>query len=103
MKFENIKTKDEFKEKTEIISQKIGENLLEFGNYLIRGRDRILLKIKHSPSTPVAELLIDFDEATGDIDLSQMIFDSNLKEKKSILYMPEWPKVVKEKVLLLPK
>ena len=98
-----IKIKNELKEKAEIISQKIGENLLEFGNYLIKGKDRILLKIKHSPSTPIAELLIDFDEATGDVDLSQMIFDSNLKEKKSILYMPEWPKVVKEKILLLPK
>jgi parallel beta-helix repeat protein len=98
-----IKIKNEFKEKTEIISQKIGENLLGFGNYLIKGKDRILLKIKHSLSIPVAELTIDFDETTGDIDLSQMIFDSNLKEKKSILYMPEWPKVVKEKILLLPK
>ena len=98
-----IKIKDEIKEKTEIISQKIGENLLEFGNYLIKGKDRILLKIKHSPSIPLADLIIDFDEATGDIDLSQMIFDSNLKEKKSILYMPTWPKVVKEKILLLPK
>jgi PKD repeat protein len=98
-----IKIKNELKEKAEIISQKIGENLLEFGNYLIKGKDRILLKIKHSPSTPVAELIIDFEEATGDVDLSQTIFDSNLKEKKSILYMSEWPKVVKEKILLLPK
>jgi len=98
-----IKIKNEWKEKAEIISQKIGENLLEFGNYLIKGKDRILLKIKHSPSTPIAELIIDFDEATGDVDFSQMIFDSNSKEKKSLLYMPEWPKVVKEKILLLPK
>jgi len=98
-----IKIKNELKEKVEIISQKMGENLLEFGNYLIKGKDRILLKVKHSPSTPVAELIIDFDEANSDIDLSQMIFDSNLREKKSILYMPEWPKVVKEKILLLPK
>jgi PKD repeat protein len=98
-----IKIKNELKERAEIISQKIGENLLEFGNYLIKGKDRILLKIKHSPSIPVAELIIDFEEATGDVDLSQTIFDSNLKEKKSILYMPEWPKVVKEKILLLPK
>ena len=98
-----IKIKDEIKEKTEIISQKIGENLLEFGNYLIKGKDRILLKIKRSPSIPVAELLIDFDEATGDVDFSQMIFDSNFNKKKSILYMPTWPKVVKEKVLLIPK
>jgi hypothetical protein len=103
MKCGNIKIKNKFKEKTEIISQKIGENLLEFGNYLIKGKDRILLKIKHSPSIPVAELLIDFDEATGDVDFSQMIFDSNFNKKKSILYMPTWPKVVKEKVLLLPK
>jgi len=103
MKCGNIKIKNELKEKAEIISQKIGENLLGFENYLIKGKDRILLKIKHSPSTPVAELIIDFDEATGDIDLSQMIFGSNLKEKKSILYMPEWSKVVKEKILLLPK
>jgi hypothetical protein len=34
MKFENIKTKDEFKEKAEIISQKIGENLLGFEKLL---------------------------------------------------------------------
>jgi hypothetical protein len=32
-----------------------------------------------------------------------MIFDSNLKEKKSILYMPSWPKKVENsKILFVP-
>jgi len=87
----------------EIISQKIKENLLGFGNYLIKGKDKLLLKIRHSPSVPVAEIEIDFDRAEGDINLSEMIFDTDGEKKKSILYMPEWPKVIEDKILFIPK
>lgn len=99
-----IKIKDELLGKAEIISQRIEENLLEFGSYLIKGKDKLLLKIKHSPATPVGEITIDFDKAEGDIDLSEMMFDTDVNTKKSILYMPTWPKVVdKNKMLFIPK
>jgi hypothetical protein len=98
-----IKIKDEIIEKAEIISRKLEENLLEFGNYLIKGKDRIFLKIKHSLAEPVAEIIVNFDKADGDIDLSEMIFDTDVNKKKSILYMPKWPKVVEEKTLYIPK
>ena len=99
-----IKIKDEMIEKTEIISQKIEENLLEFGNYLIKGKDNLLLKIRHSLATLVGGITVNFDEASGDIDLSEMIFDADLNQKKSILYMSNWPKVVDQnKILFISK
>ncbi len=57
----------------------------------------IIVKVKHSPSQPVGEIMVNFDKAEGDIDLSEMIFDTDVNTKKSILYMPTWPKVVEEK------
>ncbi len=52
---------------------------------------------------PVAEIEVDFDKADGDVDLSEMIFDTDVDKKKSILYMPEWPKVIEDKILFIPK
>jgi len=67
-------------------------------------RDWVLIKVKHSPSTPVGLINIHFEQATNDIDLSNLVADTNSNIKKSILYMPEWPKVVdKEKMLFIPK
>lgn len=52
----------------------------------------------------MGEIIVDFDAAEGDIDLSQMIFDTDVNKKKSILYMPSWPKEIeKEKILFIPK
>ena len=98
-----IKIKNEMIDKTKLMSQKLRENLLEFGNYLISGKDKILLIITRSPELPVAELTVDFDRTTHDIDLSSMIFDIDPIKKKSILYMSNWPNVVENKILILPK
>jgi len=67
-------------------------------------RDWILIKIKHSTSTPVGIINVHFEKATEDIDLTQMIADTDVEKRKSILYMPEWPSIIeKEKVLFIPK
>ena len=66
-------------------------------------RDWVLVKVKHSPSTPVGLLNVHFEKATDDIDLTQMVVDTNVEKKKSILYMPKWPSVIeKDKILFIP-
>lgn len=98
-----IKIKNELIETTEIVSQRIDENLLRFKNYLIKGRDWLFLKIRRSPSQPVGQILINFNAADEDIDFSEMIFNTDINMKKSILYMPNWPMIVEEKILFIPK
>ena len=89
------------KEKLELISIELGEEVTEFGRTM---RDTILIKVKHSLSTPVGLITVHFEKATEDIDLTQMKADIDLEKKKSILYMPEWPRIVeKEKILFIPK
>ena len=58
----------------------------------------------HLPSTPVGIITVNFGEAEGNIDLSELIADSDVKEGKSILYMENWPKEVeRSKILFIPK
>jgi len=96
-----IKIPEVLKEKTEFILQELGEKATEFGRTM---RDYVLIKVKHSPSTPVGLINVHFEEATEDIDLSQIQVDTDLERRKSLLYMPEWPEVVeKEKILFIPK
>ncbi|MDI6883496.1 MAG: metallophosphoesterase, partial [Patescibacteria group bacterium] len=95
------KVKEEIKEKIEFISLTIGENLIEFGRTV---RDKILIITKHSEPTLVGIIDIHFDQATDDIDFTNLIADTDLSKRKSILYMLEWPKEVeKEKTLYIPK
>jgi hypothetical protein len=81
--------------------QELGEKATEFGRTM---KDSVLIKVKHSPSTPVGIINVHFEKATEDIDLTQIKVDTDLERKKSLLYMPEWPEVIeKEKILFVPK
>jgi len=56
-----------------------------------------------SPAKPVGVFEVHFENTNQDIDLSNLIADINLDTKKSILFMPEWPKEIENsKVLFLP-
>jgi len=46
---------------------------------------------------------IHFEQATQDINLSELIADTNIIQRKSILYMKKWPKEIEEsKILFIP-
>jgi predicted MPP superfamily phosphohydrolase len=96
-----IKIPEALKEKTEFILQELGEKATEIGRTM---RDSILIKVKHSPSTPVGIISVHFEEATEDIDLTKIKLNADLESKKFLLYMQEWPKVIeREKILFVPK
>ncbi|MBC7073943.1 hypothetical protein H5T58_00955 [Candidatus Parcubacteria bacterium] len=77
-----------------------GRDLIEKGRSF---KDKVIAFIKHSPEIPVAIFEVDFEKAQNDIDLSNLIIDSNLKTKKAILYMENWPQEVeRSKILFLP-
>jgi hypothetical protein len=64
----------------------------------------VLIKVKHSPPTPVGIINVHFENATEDIDLTQIKVNTDLKKKKSLLYMPEWPsEIERSKILFVPK
>jgi len=52
------------------------------------------------PQIPIGITNIHFEEATEDIDFTQIKVDTDLEKKKSLLYMPEWPDVVENKKIL---
>jgi len=96
-----IKIAEELKEKVELISTELGEEVTEFGRTM---RDWVLVKVKHSPSTPVGLIDVHFEKATDDIDLTQMVVDTNVEKKKSILYMLGWPEMIEQqKILFISK
>jgi hypothetical protein len=96
-----IKIPEILKEKTEFILQELEEKATEFGRTM---KDSVLIKVKHSPSTPVGIINVHFEKATEDIDLTQIKLDTELEKKKSLLYMQEWPRVIEsEKILFVPR
>jgi len=96
-----IKVGEEAKEKIELISVELGEKVTEFGRTM---KDWVLIKVKHSPSTPTGLINVHFEKATEDIDLTEMKIDVDLEEKKSLLYMSSWPEMIEEeKILFIPK
>jgi len=96
-----VKIPKDIKANTEFLLQELGEKATEFGRTM---RDSVLIKVKHSPLTPVGIINVHFEKATEDIDLTQIKVDTDLEKKKSLLYMPEWPDIVeKEKILFVPK
>jgi hypothetical protein len=63
----------------------------------------VLITKVASPAKPIGAFEVHFENANQDIDLSNLVADINLDTKKSILYMPEWPKEIENsKVLFLP-
>jgi hypothetical protein len=96
-----IKIREELKEKIELIWSSLGKNATEFGRTM---KDWVLIKVKHSPSTPVGAIFVHPEKAKEDIDLNELIADYDLEKRKSILYMPEWPEIIERpKILFIPK
>ena len=96
-----IKIGEDLKDKVELISMELNEKVTEFGRTM---RDWVWIKVKHSPSTPVGLINVHFEEATGEIDLSQLKTDVDFQNKKSLLYMPQWPsEIERSKILFVPK
>jgi hypothetical protein len=96
-----IKIKEEVKEKIELIWSSLGKNAIEFGRTM---KDWVLIKVKHSPSTPVGAIFVHPENAKEDIDLNELRADYDLEKRKSILYMPEWPETVeRSKILFIPR
>ncbi len=95
-----IKIRDEIKDKLELISVELREKVTELGRTMI---DSVLVQVKHSPSTPVGIFTVHFEQALDDIDLTELIADFDSNQRKSVLYMPEWPVVIEEeKILFIP-
>lgn len=96
-----IKIAEDMADKIELISAKLNEDLTKIGQLF---QDTVLIKIKQSEAKPVGAINVHFEQAIGDIDLTQMIVDINIDKQKSILYMSAWPTVVeKNKILFVPK
>ncbi|MFH0864321.1 MAG: NosD domain-containing protein [Candidatus Gottesmanbacteria bacterium] len=95
-----IEILEEMKDKMKMISTELGENLTEFGRTMM---DTVMVIVSHSPSTPVGLLTIHFEDAEADVDMTGLVADFDLEQRKSVLYMESWPDVVEEqKVLLIP-
>jgi hypothetical protein len=57
-----------------------------------------------SPIIPIGGVNVHFEKANQDINLSTLIADSDLENRKSILYMKDLTDVIeKSKVLFIPK
>ncbi|MEM4648279.1 MAG: metallophosphoesterase [Candidatus Pacearchaeota archaeon] len=97
-----IKVAQDIKEKTEFILIELRENALEFGRTM---REKVLIFTKpKSPQILIGIIDVHYENATEDIDLTQMKVDVDVEKKKSLLYMPEWPDLIeKEKILFISK
>jgi hypothetical protein len=52
---------------------------------------------------PIAALLIHFEQATEDVDLSKLIANTDLTKRKSVIHMDSWPEIIEEsKELYIP-
>jgi len=62
-----------------------------------------LISKNATKNIPIADVGVHFEEAEEDINLSALVADTNISERKSILYMPSWPDEIEEsKVLYIP-
>jgi len=56
-----------------------------------------------SPAKLVGAFNTHFENATSDIDLSNLIVDTDITKRKSVLYMDEWPELIENsKILFIP-
>jgi len=83
-----------------LISLTTGENVSENPQNTLQS---VLLTKSSSEAKPIAEFIVHFENATEDIDLSNMTADVNLTTRKSIIYTPSWPDEIEEsKILYIP-
>ena len=65
--------------------------------------ERVAIFKQYSEGKPIVEFLVHFENATSDIDLSNITADVNLTTRKSVIYMPSWPDEIEEsKILYIP-
>jgi hypothetical protein len=65
--------------------------------------ETVLITKTASPETPIVELGVHFENAAEDIDLSTLVADVNVRERKAFFHMPSWPEVIEEpKTLYIP-
>jgi hypothetical protein len=96
-----IKIGEDLKDKVELMSMELNEKVTEFGRTM---RDWVWVKMKHSPATSVGLISVHFENALEDIDLLQLKVDIDFQNKKSLLYMPQWPsEIERSKILFVPK
>jgi hypothetical protein len=63
----------------------------------------VLVTKKTPEEIPIGELGVHFEEATEDIDLSNLVAQVDLEEGKSLIYMPSWPEEIEQhKLLFIP-
>ena len=88
------------KEGLEVVLPEKGEDATESAQ---NTPERVAIFRQHSEEKPAAEIRIHFENATEDIDLSNLTADVNLTTRKSVIYMPSWPKEIEEsKILYIP-
>jgi len=68
-------------------------------------REKLTVQINeiHSPAKPVGLITVNFNQANGNIDLTNLIAQTDIQKRKSILYLSEWPSEIEEsKALFIP-
>jgi hypothetical protein len=71
----------------------------------IENRGGVMVQINeiHSEAEPIGLIKVNFDRATANISLLDLVAQSDIEKRKSILSMPEWPSVIEpSKVLFIP-
>jgi len=65
--------------------------------------DYILISKTGLSEKPVAELGVHFQQMTTDLNLSSLVAETDLIERKSVIHMDSWPEVIEEaKTLYIP-
>ncbi|MFC1629635.1 metallophosphoesterase [Patescibacteria group bacterium] len=96
-----IKITEQAKEKIELISIELEKKVTEFGRTM---KDTILIKMQYAEEALIGLINVHFGQAIEDIDLTGLVADSDIKKKKSILFISQWPDVIEEeKTLFIPK
>ena len=85
----------------EFISEKAQMSFDKIGQIV---KDKVRIFKKKSPAIPVGEITVHFENLNEDLDLSDLVADTDFEKQKSILYMENWPsEVERSKVLFIPK
>ncbi|MFN3528084.1 MAG: hypothetical protein ACK4YO_03185, partial [Candidatus Altarchaeaceae archaeon] len=96
----------DFLDKAVEVIDKVEEKINKFIEIIVKKEEEIIKRIRlihHSEPTPVGEFIMHINENTSVINLTALVADVNTTSRKSILYMPSWPKEIEEyKVLYIP-
>ena len=85
----------------EFISEKAQMSFDKIGQIM---KDKVRILKRESPSIPVGEIIVHFENLTTDLGLTNLVVDTDIQKNKTILYMENWPKEIEgSKILFLPK